>query len=92
MEPLGNAQPRRAKVAQFDAKRTAKRLPVAAGTRETYTDGDVPEREIPSHYYELGARLVFRTDGDSMMPGFLDHDLLFVRSETDPAKATGGAR
>lgn len=87
--PTGNAQPRRAKVVQLDAKRTAKRFQAAAGPRETYTDGDVPEREIPSHYYELGARLVFRTDGDSMMPGFLDRDLLFVRPETDPAKASG---
>lgn len=36
--------------------------------------------EIPDAYYSMGARVVYRADGDSMIEaGIADHDLLFVR-------------
>lgn len=87
-QPAGKVSRRRARVASFDPKRVAPRLRAAASPdREIDQDPEAPEREIPSHYYELGAREVYKADGDSMIAaGITDHDLLFVRPESD-AKA-----
>jgi transcriptional regulator with XRE-family HTH domain len=41
---------------------------------------DVLLREIPEHYWELGARMVLRVRGDSLAGlGYVDRDLLFIR-------------
>lgn len=40
-------------------------------------------REIPDHYFELGAREIFRARGDSLVArGIIDRDLLFVKPTT----------
>lgn len=75
-----------------DAKRIVKRYRAAATPdRETFhDDGDLPEREIPAHYAGLGAKHVFKAEGDSMIAvGITNRDILFVRPETDPRAANG---
>jgi|GEM_PF-318263 len=75
-----------------DPKRVAKRYRAAATPdRETFHDDDeAPEREIPSHYASLGAKHVFKAEGDSMIGiGITDRDILFVRPESDPRAANG---
>lgn len=55
-------------------------------------ESDAPEREIPNHYWELGARECFRTQGDSMIgyPYLIsERDLLFVRPTNDAASLNG---
>ncbi|MEA2463052.1 MAG: repressor LexA [Acidobacteriota bacterium] len=75
-----------------DPKRVAKRYRAAATPdRETFHDDeDAPEREIPAHYAGLGAKHVFKAEGDSMTGiGITDRDILFVRPESDPRAANG---
>jgi transcriptional regulator with XRE-family HTH domain len=75
-----------------DPKRVAKRYRAAATPdRETFQDDDdAPEREIPAHYAGLGAKHVFKAEGDSMIGiGITDRDILFVRPESDPGSANG---
>jgi SOS-response transcriptional repressor LexA len=49
-----------------------------------------PEREIPTHYHGLGARLIYKAEGDSMIDvGITDRDILFVQPLTDPRAAAG---
>jgi transcriptional regulator with XRE-family HTH domain len=75
-----------------DPKRVAKRYRAAATPdRETFhDDDDAPEREIPVHYVTLGAKHVFKAEGDSMIDiGITDRDILFVRPESDPGAANG---
>jgi len=74
------------------ARRVAKRYRAAATPdRETFhDDDDAPEREIPTHYAGLGAKHVFKAEGDSMIGvGITDRDILFVRPETNPRAANG---
>jgi len=86
----GNVRRRRGITLPADPKRVAKRYRAAATPdRETFhDDGDAPEREIPAHYAELGAKHVFKAEGDSMIGiGITDRDILFVRPEIDPRRA-----
>lgn len=46
-------------------------------------ENDVVMREIPEHYWDLGARVVMRVRGDSLSGlGYVDRDLLFVKPST----------
>lgn len=83
---------RRGVPARSDSKRVAKRFRAAATPdRETFhDDDDVPEREIPAHYAGLGAKYVFKAEGDSMIDvGITHRDIVFVRPEADPRAARG---
>jgi SOS-response transcriptional repressor LexA len=82
---------RRAAPSRSDSK-VAKRFRAAATPdRETFhDDDDAPEREIPAHYAGLGAKYVFKAEGDSMIDvGITHRDIVFVRPETDPRAAHG---
>jgi|SRR6185436_4292580 len=88
----GRVSRRRGVTVPSDPKRVAKRFRAAATPdRETYTDeDDAPEREIPAHYAGLGAKHVFKAEGDSMTGiGITHRDILFVRPESDPRAANG---
>jgi transcriptional regulator with XRE-family HTH domain len=88
----GNVSRRRGVTVPPDPKRVAKRYRAAATPdRETFhDDDDAPEREIPAHYAELGAKYVFKAEGDSMSGvGITHRDILFVRPESDPRAAKG---
>ena len=88
----GRVSRRRGVPAQSDSKRVAKRFRAAATPdRETFQDDeDVPEREIPAHYAGLGAKYVFKAEGDSMIDvGITNRDIVFVRPEGDPRTARG---
>lgn len=88
----GNVSRRRGITVPADPKRVAKRYRAAATPdRETFhDDDDAPEREIPAHYAGLGAKHVFKADGDSMIGiGITNRDILFVRPEIDPRAANG---
>jgi transcriptional regulator with XRE-family HTH domain len=88
----GKLSRRRGVTLPSDPKRVAKRYRAAATPdRETFQDDDdAPEREIPAHYAGLGAKHVFKAEGDSMTGiGITDRDILFVRPETDPRAANG---
>jgi transcriptional regulator with XRE-family HTH domain len=88
----GKVSRRRGVSVPSDPKRLAKRYRAAATPdRETFhNDDDVPEREIPAHYAGLGAKHVFKAEGDSMTGiGITDRDILFVRPESDPRAANG---
>jgi hypothetical protein len=77
-----------------EPKRVAKRFRAGATPdRETFhDDDDVPEREIPAHYAGLGAKYVFKAEGDSMIDvGITNRDIVFVRPEADPRSARGKA-
>ena len=89
---VGNVSRRRGITVPPDPKRIAKRYRAAATPdRETFhDDADIPEREIPAHYAGLGAKHVFKAEGDSMIGiGITDRDILFVRPETDLRAANG---
>lgn len=87
----GDVEPRRAKIANIEDRRMSKRVADVAATPGAHTfneDPNPPEREIPSHYYEIGARLIFKAVGDSMTgAGITPNDLLFVRPESDARAA-----
>ena len=88
----GNVSRRRGITVSADPKRITKRYRAAATPdRETFhDDDDTPEREIPAHYAGLGAKHVFKAEGDSMIEiGITDRDILFVRPEVDPRVADG---
>jgi len=88
----GKVSRRRGVTLPADRKRVAKRYRAAATPeRETFhDDDDAPEREIPAHYASLGAKHVFKAEGDSMIGiGITDRDILFVRPELDPRAANG---
>ena len=88
----GNVSRRRGITVPADPRRVAKRYRAAATPdRETFhDDDDAPEREIPAHYAGLGAKHVFKAEGDSMIGiGITDRDILFVRPEIDPRAASG---
>jgi transcriptional regulator with XRE-family HTH domain len=88
----GKLSRRRGMTVPSDPKRLAKRYRAAATPdRETFhDDDDVPEREIPAHYAGLGAKYVFKAEGDSMTGiGITDRDILFVRPESDARAANG---
>jgi len=89
----GRVSKRGAVVARFDPKRQAQELPAAATpNRATFYDGDeeLPLREIPTHYYERGARIVRKVEGDSMAGALIgDNDLVFVRPTSDVRSADG---
>ncbi|HYC62451.1 MAG TPA: S24 family peptidase [Thermoanaerobaculia bacterium] len=88
----GHVSRRRATTIPANPKRVAKRYRAAATPdRETFhDDDDVPEREIPTHYAGLGAKHVFKAEGDSMIGiGITHRDILFVRPESDPRAAKG---
>jgi transcriptional regulator with XRE-family HTH domain len=88
----GRLSRRRGVTVPSDPKRVAKRYRAAATPdRETFhDDDDAPEREIPAHYAGLGAKHVFKAEGDSMTGiGITDRDILFVRPESDPRAANG---
>jgi transcriptional regulator with XRE-family HTH domain len=88
----GKLSRRRGMTLPPDPKRLAKRYRAAATpNRETFHDEqDAPEREIPAHYAGLGAKYVFKAEGDSMIDiGITDRDILFVRPESDPRAANG---
>lgn len=88
----GNASRRRGIAVPPDPRRIAKRYRAAATPdRETFQDDhDLPEREIPAHYAGLGAKHVFKAEGDSMTGiGITHRDILFVRPESDPRAANG---
>jgi transcriptional regulator with XRE-family HTH domain len=93
LDPVdGRVQKRRGKVVPLDPRRVVPRGRAAAnpGGGAINDDADAPEREIPQHYWEIGARLVFKAEGDSMRDAGITHrDLLFVRPETDAAAAHG---
>lgn len=86
----GKVSRRRGVTVPSDPKRMAKRYRAAATPdRETFHDDDeAPEREIPAHYAGLGAKHVFKAEGDSMIGiGITHRDILFVRPESDPRAA-----
>ena len=88
----GKVSRRRGVTVPSDPKRMARRYRAAATPdRETFhDDDDLPEREIPAHYAGLGAKHVFKAEGDSMTGvGITDRDILFVRPESDPLAANG---
>lgn len=88
----GNVSRRRGITVPADPKRIAKRYRAAATPdRETFHDDDeAPEREIPAHYAGLGAKHVFKAEGDSMIGiGITSRDILFVRPEIDAGAANG---
>jgi transcriptional regulator with XRE-family HTH domain len=88
----GKLSRRRGVTLPSDPKRVAKRYRAAATPdRETFHDDDeAPEREIPAHYAGLGAKHVFKAEGDSMTgAGITNRDILFVRPESDPRAANG---
>ncbi|HEV2718601.1 MAG TPA: S24 family peptidase [Thermoanaerobaculia bacterium] len=70
---------------------TAREGRAAAGpNRMVDAEPEPPEREIPTHYYSLGARLIYKAEGDSMIDvGITDRDLLFVKPLTEPREADG---
>jgi transcriptional regulator with XRE-family HTH domain len=88
----GKVSRRRGVTVPADPKRVTKRYRAAATPdRETFhDDDDAPEREIPAHYAGLGAKHVFKAEGDSMIGvGITDRDILFVRPESDARAANG---
>ena len=51
-----------------ERKTSVRRRLAATPDRETVVDeSELPEREIPAHYYELGARLIEQCEGHSMV-------------------------
>lgn len=73
-----NVSRRRGITLPADPKRVAKRYRAAATPdRETFhDDDDAPEREIPAHYAALGAKHVFKAEGDSMIgTGITNRDM-----------------
>jgi transcriptional regulator with XRE-family HTH domain len=88
----GKLSRRRAITVPSDPKRVAKRYRAAATPDRAiyHDDDDAPEREIPAHYAGLGAKHVFKAEGDSMTGiGITDRDILFVRPESDVRAAHG---
>jgi SOS-response transcriptional repressor LexA len=86
----GRVAKRRAK-GPPETVRTAQRGRTAAGPgRMIDADPEPPEREIPTHYYSLGARRIYKAEGDSMIDvGITDRDLLFVKPLANPREAAG---
>jgi transcriptional regulator with XRE-family HTH domain len=88
----GTVSRRRGVAVPANPKRLAKRYRAAATPdRETFhDDAETPKREIPAHYAGLGAKYVFKAEGDSMIGvGITNRDILFVRPENNPDAANG---
>jgi len=87
---VGNVSPRRV-TGPPNSPRTAQQGRAAAGPdRMLDAEPEPPEREIPTHYHSLGARLIYKAEGYSMIDvGITDRDLLFVQPLTDPREAAG---
>lgn len=89
----GNLSRRKAQPPVEDERRNRPRGRAAAGPNiiiET-DDPESPVREIPMHYYhELGAREVFKVEGDSMIDiGITPEDLVFIRPTKDAKTGNG---
>jgi transcriptional regulator with XRE-family HTH domain len=66
----------------------ARGIDVAAGYGAellSVSEEEVQLREIPGHYWQLGARTVLRARGNSLIGrGIVDRDLLFIRPASTP--------
>lgn len=89
----GRVSKRKAVVSSGDPARLRERMRAAATPRLlTFYDGneELPIREVPTHYFQLGAEEVRKVEGDSMIDALIGpNDLVFVRPESNLKAADG---